>query len=514
MRKNTMKNQHTHESIRRYRRVRLLGWLITLMLSVGLLQSCAVGPDYKKPDYAVPDFWQVRLVDGLATGEAPLATWWQTLNDPILNSLMERAVDGNLDLKEAYGRIKEARAIRGITTGERWPDVNADGKAGRNRVSEDFAPLGVDRDGTPGSQSDWVRGGNVNANWEIDFWGRVSRSIASADADFQASIEDYRDALVILYAEIAANYVELRTLQERINVTELNVATQRGTLGITQARFKAEITSELDVRQAELNLARTESRIPVLRQLAAQAIHRLGVLTGGFPGELYAELTPQRPIPQPPPEVLMGVPTDAMRQRPDVRAAERRLAARTERIGIATADLYPTFFLLGDFGYLGVRGDLLDGSRKMYSYGPALRWNIFDGGRVRNRIKAEDARTEQALARYENTVLQALEDVENAAVAYTEEHQRRDMLHRSVVAAQKSVHLVSVQYKTGLTDFQNVLDMERSLTEQADLYVDSVGRVTQDLILIYRALGGGWDPDPPKLETEIQDAAMNGESIF
>jgi NodT family efflux transporter outer membrane factor (OMF) lipoprotein len=511
---NLMQNLHTPKSNHRHRWPSSLGLLICVIFSVGLLQSCAVGPDYKQPEYQVPDYWHIRLVEGLAEGQVPLATWWQTLNDPILNSLMERAVDGNLDLKEAYARVKEARAIRGIATGERWPDVNADGQVTHQRNSEDFFTVGVDKDGNPDSASDTIRGGNVNANWEIDFWGRVSRSIASANANFEASIEDYRDALVILYAEIASNYVELRTLQERIKVTEFNVETQRGTLGITQARFKAELTSELDVRQAELNLARTESRIPALRQLAAQAIHRLGVLIGTFPGELYAELTTPKPIPQPPPEVLMGVPADAMRQRPDIRAAERRLAAQTERIGIATADLYPTFFLLGDFGYLGIRNDLFDGSRKSYSFGPTLSWNIFDGGRVRNRIKAEDARTEQALASYENTVLKALEDVENAAVAYTEELQRRDMLYRSVVAAQKSVELVSVQYKTGLTDFQNVLDMERSLAEQADRHVESVGLVTQDLILIYRALGGGWEPDPSTLQGEIQNAAMKGEPIF
>ncbi|MDJ0986825.1 MAG: efflux transporter outer membrane subunit [Desulfobacterales bacterium] len=509
-----MQSLHTPKSQQRHRRLRSLFFLMFVMLSIGLLQSCAVGPDYTKPEYQVPDYWQIRLTDGLAAGEAPLATWWQTLNDPILNSLMERAVDGNLDLKEAFARIKEARAIRGIATGERWPDVNADAEVTRQRNSEDFFTVGVDKDGNPDSASDTIRGGNFNANWEIDFWGRVSRSIASANANFEASIEDYRDALVILYAEIASNYVELRTLQERIKVTQFNVETQRGTLGITKARFKAELTSELDVRQAELNLARTESRIPALRQLAAQAIHRLGVLIGTFPGALYAELTPQKPIPQPPPEVLMGAPADAMRQRPDIRAAERRLAAQTERIGIATADLYPTFFLLGDFGYLGIRNDLIDGSRKSYSFGPTLSWNIFDGGRVRNRIKAEDARTEKVLASYENTVLKALEDVENAAVAYTEELQRRDMLYRSVVAAEKSVKLVSVQYKTGLTDFQNVLDMERSLAEQADRHVESVGLVTQDLILIYRALGGGWEPDPPTLQGEIQNAAMQGEPIF
>ncbi len=515
MRKYAIKNKQKMESIRWNRRVRSLGWLAAMILSVALIQSCAVGPDYQKPEYPVPDLWQIQLVDGLADGETPLATWWKTFNDPILDSLMERAVAGNLDLKEAFGRIKEARAIRGIVTGQRWPDVNADGEVTRRRNSEDFFTVGTENDSkNSDSYSDTVRGGNVNANWEVDLWGRISRSIASANADLDASIEDYRDVLVILYAEIAANYTELRTLQERIRVVEFNVETQRGTLGITEARFKAEITSELDVRQAELNLARTESRIPALRQLAAQAVHRLGVLIGGFPGQLYAELTPPKPIPQPPPEVLMGVPADAMRQRPDVRAAERRLAAQTERIGIATADLYPTFFLLGDFGYLGLRNDLWDGSRKSYSFGPTVRWNIFDGGRVRNRINAEDARTEQALARYENTILKALEDVENAAVAYTEELQRRDSLLRSVVAAEKSVELFMTRYKTGLTDFQNVLDMERSLAEQADRYVDSVGLATQDLILIYRALGGGWDPDPPTLDAEIQHASTEGEPIF
>ena len=509
-----MKNQHLWKSNRRHCRVQSLGGLMVMLLCAALVQSCAVGPDYVEPQYDLPDLWQAELVEGLSDGQAPLSTWWTVLDDSILDSLMERAVVGNLDLKEAFGRIMEARAVRGIATGERYPDVNAAGEFSRTRQSDDFGALNQETDGTPGSQSDWVRGANTNGNWEVDLWGRVTRTIASADADFVASIEDYRDVLVVLYADIAANYVELRTLQERIVVTQRNVDTQRGTLGITEARFKAELSPELDVRQAELNLARTESVIPALRQGVAQSIHRLGVLIGEFPGALYAELIPQEPIPQPPPEVLMGVPAEIMRQRPDIRAAERRLAAQTERIGIATADLYPTFFLLGDFGYLGVRGDFFDGGRRTYSYGPSFRWNIFDGGRVRNRINAEDARSKQALANYENTVLEALEDVENSAVQYTEETQRREFLRESVVAAQKSVELVSVLYKSGLTDFQNVLDMERSLAEQEDRYVQSVGFVTQNLISIYRALGGGWEPDPPRLEAEVQDAAMHGEPIF
>jgi outer membrane protein TolC len=211
--------------------------------------------------------------------------------------------------------------------------------------------------------------------------------------------------------------------------------------------------------------------------------------------------------------VLVSVPANLVRQRPDIRSAERRLAAQSERIGIATADLYPSFFLLGDFGYLA-SSDLFDSRNRVWSFGPTFRWNLFDGGRVRNRIEVQNARTEAALASYEQTVLSALEEVENALVGYTEETIRRESLRRSVEAARKSVELVGVLYKSGLTDFQNVLDMERSLAEQEDTYVASVGLVTQNLIAIYRSLGGGWDPDPGMLQVEIQDAALHGEPIF
>ena len=484
--------------------------LLLVLVVALLLQSCiSVGPDYEAPDMSAPDMWQAKLVEGVATGEMPLETWWKVFNDPVLDGIMDRAVDGNLDLRAAYARIKEARAIRGVATGERYPDINGGGDVFRERQTEDFGPLNP----TNGRQTDWIYSTGVDGNWEIDFWGRISRSIASADADFQASIEDYRDILVLLYSEIARNYVDVRTLQERIEVAKYNVETQRGSLEITQARFRAEISPELDVRQAELNLARTESLIPELRQLAARAVHRLGVLIGENPGVLYSELSKPTAIPQPPPEVLVSVPANLVRQRPDIRSAERRLAAQSERIGIATADLYPTFFLLGDFGYLA-SSDLFDSRNRAWSFGPTFRWNLFDGGRVRNQIEVQNARTEAALARYEQTVLVALEDVENAIVGYTEETVRRESLLRSVEAARKSVELVGVLYKSGLTDFQNVLDMERSLAEQEDTYVASVGLVTQNLIAIYRSLGGGWDPDPGLLQAEIQDAAMHGEPIF
>jgi len=460
-------------------------------LVIGLFQGCiTVGPDYVPPESKVPDVWHQELIDGLAEGEASIQTWWTTFNDPMLNSLIEQASVGNLDLKEAAARIREAKARRGIATGERFPDIDADGTAKRVRTSEDFFSPGVDAKGT-----DYFYGIGLGASWEMDFWGRIRRLVESASAGLEASVEAYRDVQVLLYAEIALNYVEVRTLQARIRFAEANVETQRDTLKITQARFKAEIAPELDVHQAELNTARTESIIPALRSSMVQAINRLGVLLGEFPSALYDELTKEAPIPQPQEKIAVSLPANLMRQRPDIRQAERELAALNARIGVATSELYPRFFLLGDFGFEGL-SDIFDYKKRAWSFGPTFRWNIFDGGRVRNYIRVEDARTEQALARYEQTVLEAMEDVENSLVAYAEESNRRQILEGSVVAAQKSVDLVKVLYITGLTDFQNVLDMERFLFEQQDDFAASDGSVTQNLIRVYRSLGGGWEVGP------------------
>ena len=307
--------------------------------------------------------------------------------------------------------------------------------------------------------------------------------------------EFYRDVQVLLFAEIALNYVEVRTLQARINFAESNVKTQRDSLEITEARLKAEIIGELDVRQAELNLARTESSIPVLRSSMKQAINRLGVLLGEFPSALYDELTTSVPIPRPPENITVSMPANLLRQRPDIRQAERELAAQTAQIGVATSELYPRFFLFGDFGFEGT-SDIFDYDKRGWSFGPTFRWNIFDGGRVRNFIRAEDARTEQALVRYERTVLNALEEVENSMISYAEESKRSGFLKDSVEAARESVDLVKTLYITGLTDFQNVLDMERSLFEQQDDFASSKGIVIQNLIRIYRSLGGGWEVEP------------------
>jgi NodT family efflux transporter outer membrane factor (OMF) lipoprotein len=480
---------------------RALGVGTAWLLSLALSGCITVGPDYAPPEPDVPDRWHQELAEGFVEGETNLHSWWRTLDDPVLDGLIERAAAGNLDLQGAFARIQEARALRGIATGERFPDVNASGSAVRNRLSEgtnEFVPPGR-------SRTDNTYAVGLDANWEIDLWGRIRRSVEAADAGVDAAFEDYRDVLVLLYAEVALTYIDIRSLQARIRYAEDNRELQADTVRLTRARFDAGISPELDVRQAELNLATTSASIPVLEAGLARSMHRLAVLLGEHPGALHDDLVDPRPIPDPPVEVAVGIPADLARQRPDIRRAERELASQTALVGVATADLYPRFSLTGTFGFEAY-SSLFRAGNQAWSLGIPLFWNLFDGGRVRNRIRAEDARTQQALVAYERTVLLALEEVENSMVSYLRERVRRQELAKAVEAARKSVELVKTLYTTGLTDFQNVLDSERSLAVRQDELAASEGEVVRNLVSLYRALGGGWQPDPEVLRQEIEDA--------
>jgi NodT family efflux transporter outer membrane factor (OMF) lipoprotein len=469
-----------------------------LALALPLIAGCAVGPDYAAPEPELPDVWHMELSRGLEGGEGDLRTWWKALDDPILDSLIARASAGSLDLRVAYARVMEARAQRGVARGQWFPGLDANGSYTKGRTTESLAQLQQ----PPSRDFDRADLG-LDASWELDVFGRIRRSTESADASLLASVEDYRDVLVILYADVATTYVEVRSLQQRLRYAVSNAELQRDTLQLTRDRNEAGLAGDLDVRQAELNLARTEASIPLLESQLGQAIHALGVLLGAEPAALYEVLGPQAPIPSVPEAVAVGIPANLMRQRPDVRSAERQLAAQTAQIGVATADLYPRFSLVGSFAFDALdAAELFSSGSTRGGIGPTVQWNIFDGGRIRNNIRVEDARTEQALARYEQTVLAALQDVEDALVGYTRELERRDMLARSVVAAEESVKLVMTLYRTGLTNFQNVLDMERSLFQQQDQLAESEGLVVQNLVRLYRALGGGWDPTALPMPSE------------
>jgi len=447
----------------------------------------------------LPDLWFQAVEEEFESGAPSLLTWWDVFDDAILAELIDQAGAGNLTLKQSIARIEESRAILGISKSDWWPDVDGIGNVFSTRTSEGIIPEipGLDR------TSDQYNLG-LDGFWELDVWGRVRRSVESSGATYEATIEDYRDTMVVLYAEIAITYLDVRELQQRIRYAQENVQSQRSTLTLTQDREAAGLAPALDVSQAELNLYRTASNIPSFQASLTQSMQRLAVLIGKYPSALYELLEPVGKIPRPPPSVAIGLPAELLRQRPDIRSAERTLAAQTARIGVATAELFPEFSLSGTFSFQSTdSSDWLETGSRAYSFGPAFRWNLFAGGRVLNQIRAEEARTRESLYRYEETVLLAVEEVEGSMVGYARELQRQKLLRKAVDAGKTTVNLVKDLYRNGLTNFQNVLDSERSLAQEQDRLAVSRGTTAKFLVNVYKAMGGGWDPAaPPPIEEE------------
>jgi multidrug efflux system outer membrane protein len=463
------------------------------LVGVLALPACTVGPDYTRPVVSTPDQWYRAHVQGLAEGSVHVQTWWTVFQDPVLDELINDARESNKDLQAAYFRILEARAIRGIAAGDRYPQVDATAEAGTTEPSESATGL-TDRVDTFSF--------GAGLSWEIDLFGRVRRSVEAATARYEASVEDYRDVLVTLLGEVALNYVDVRTLQARLFYAHSNIEAQRRSLEITQARFDAGLTSALDVAQAESNLGRSEAEVPALEARLDAALNRLEVLTARPPGVLHERLADVRPIPVPPKEVALGIPAEVLRQRPDVRRAERALAAQTARIGVATADLYPRLSLTGFFASdAGDLEELATADSVTWGIGIPLRWSVFSGGRVRGQIQAERARADQAFKAYEQSVLLALEEVQTTLAAYAQERRRVEQLEKATEATQRAVDLVRTQYVSGITNFQNVLDTQRTLFQLQQELASSEGLQVQSLVALYRALGGGWD-------VEAADVAM------
>ncbi|MFH1984464.1 MAG: efflux transporter outer membrane subunit [Pseudomonadota bacterium] len=469
--------------------MRRIFWIGNLILLSVLVSGCAsVGPDYTPPSIDAPEHWHTDLKDGLTpqpSDPAVLAGWWRTLDDPLLSALMARAVKGNLDLREARARVREARARRGISEAAFYPSVDATGSVSKGRSSENSGS---------GKESTLYSAG-FDAGWELDVFGGTRRTVEAAQAGLEASDADLSDVLVSLLAEVARNYIDVRTYQARLRVAEANISAQEASLNLTQSRFEAGLSDELGVQQARYNLENTRALLPTLRTGLYAAQNRLSVLLGERPGSVVAELTPDHGIPVPPISVAVGIPADTLRRRPDIRRAERRLAAQTAQIGVATADLYPRFRLPGAIGLESLSADTwLNSSSLFWRIAPGVTWNIFDAGAVRQNIEVQGALQEQALARYEAALLTATEEVENALKAYAEEQLRRDALIAAIDAAGKSVQLSEAQYKAGLTDFSNVLIAQRSLLAFQDNLAVSEGTVTANLVRLYKALGGGWQP--------------------
>jgi outer membrane protein, multidrug efflux system len=476
--------------------------VVTGLVLLASLGGCTVGPHYQVPQLLLPPTWSELPESGVTTQSVKLGEWWTTLKDPVLDSLITQAVRANLDLRVAEGRVREVRAQRGVTAADAWPTINTSGAYSRSRRSENvgtFPSSSVGNDQSSSNsqfgslESDLLRVG-FDASWELDLFGRVRRSVEAAEADIAAAEEDHRDVLVTLLAEVARNYVDLRGFQQQLKVASANIDTQQATVEVTQARFQAGLTSALDVAQAQAQLATTQAQVPTLETEAKQAIHRLGVLLGQEPSALLARLSQARPIPIAALEVSIGLPSELLRRRPDVRRAERALAAATARIGVAMADLFPRFLLTSNT--VGLQSaslsDLALGSSRFWTAGSTISWPIFDAGKIRSNIQVQNARQEQALAQYEKAVLTSLEDVENALVAYVREQMRRRALAGAVDANKQAVALANERYTKGLADFLNVLESQRALYMSEDQLVQSERAVATNLVGLYKAMGGGW----------------------
>jgi len=451
-----------------------------------------VGPDYRPPETHPPRQWSEPLDGGETSRGADLAQWWKTFHDPELDALVTRALDANLDLRLAQARVREARARRGLAGAALGPSVNASGSAGREKQSAN-QPLfaGLLPPGTP-MTSDVYQAG-FDAAWELDLFGGARRGTEAADAALAAAGYSLADAQVSLVAEVARNYVAARGLQQRLAIARQNLEAQRDIAELAESRYQQGFTSSLEPEQAATVLAQTESRVPALEADLQAAVHHLGVLLGREPGALGQELAATAPIPAAPPEVPAGLPADLVRRRPDIRVAERRLAEASARIGVAKADLYPRFSLAGSFGWESTRsGSLATPASSAWSWGPAFRWPVFDMGKVRANIRVQDARQEQALAAYGKSVLTGFEDVENALVAYAKEQARNVPLRAAVAASGRALEVARQQYGSGLASFINVLDAERTGYQAQDSLVESDQAVAQDLIMLFKALGGGW----------------------
>lgn len=470
-----------------------------------LLSGCAVvGPDYHAPQTPTPAKWSEPLLGGTTNNPAQLANWWKNFNDPELNSLIQRAVQANLDLRLAMGRLLEARATRSGAVADFGPTIGTSGSYTRENLSKNAQLINFPAQNNFPSETVKYNeyDAHFDATWEMDIFGSKRRTLEADTANLAASQEDLHDTLMTVLGDVARNYVEARAAQERLAIARKNIAAQSDSIELTRARFKAGLTSELDVRQAEALLATTEATVPTFETSLKQSVHQLGVLLGQPPGALLDELSRVEPIPGTPPNVPVGLPSDLLRRRPDVRRAERQLAAATADIGVQTAELFPKFSLGSTAGLQSLStGDLLSGGSGYWSAGPTVTWRIFDFSRIHAQIHAADARQQQALATYEKAVLTSYDDVENALVAYANEQVRYKALNDSVVANRRALELANALYSKGIGDFLSVLDSERSLFSAEDQLADSQRTVTENLVTLYKALGGGWETTTDALAT-------------
>ncbi len=463
-------------------------------LPAALFTACVPGPAYRKPVVAVPQHWQGEPARGTSAEGEPVEQWWKTFHDPELESLVSRAAAANLDLQLAAARIQEARANRGLVRSNALPQVNAAVSATRDRkIVYGFTPGGLP------FETNFLHG-QFDMSWEADVFGRIRSQVRGASADLAAQEEDRRSVLITLLGDVATNYALVRGAQLRLGITRRNIAIEHDTLDLTRALAAAGQSTDRDVAQAEAQLELTRAAIPQLETDRDVAIHRLGVLLGREPNAVAVELGRAAPLPVIPPEVPVGLPSDLLARRPDIRRAEDQFRAATARIGEARADFFPRFSLTGSAGRESTQLHLLAlGTGNLFSFGPSVSLPIFTAGRIRANVAVQQARATQAEVAYRSAVLTALEETENALVAYSGEQEHGRRLERVIGADRTAMELAREQYRAGLADFLTVLDAERTLTGNEDQLAQSRTAMVTRLVSLYKALGGGWSapPDTP-----------------
>jgi len=491
-----------HVSRSRFHRAGLLGLALAtvLMSGCGTLRNWydngfKVGPDYCRPAAPVADAW-LDAYDQHVRSELPNdPLWWGAFNDPKLNELMQSMYAQNLTLRAAGMRVLQSRAMRGIAVGGLFPQQqDAFGSWNRQQLSVTTAGLGkLVGQGLPISRQfdTWTTG--LDAYWELDIWGKFRRQIEAADAELDATIEDYDAILVSLLAETASTYVEYRTAQEQLDFALANVKTQQGSLQIALDKFEGGVYRELDAKQAETNLKTTEQLVPLFEARIRDANLRLCTLLGVPPQDLSAELG-TGPVPVPSPDVVVGVPADLLRRRPDVRAAERRVAAQSARIGVATADLFPHFSITGSMRLDSERfKDLFSQASSAGMINPGFTWDILNYGRLINNVRMQDARFQELVYTYQQTVLQANAEVESAINNFLNAQERLISANQAVAASQRSVEIIELQSEKGAVDMNRVFTLQRALVGDQDRLAANRGEVAMYLIATYRAMGGGWE---------------------
>lgn len=493
----------------------MLGAASLSLLSIG----CMVGPDFKTPQAPVAPQWRAKDDPRFATQAATDSSWWRSFNDPTLDRLVDLAYAQNLSLQVAGLRIVEARARLGVVTGRQFPQLQvAYGSAAAQGITE-FQANGLNLDR---NFFDFQLG--FDAVWELDFWGKYRRGVQAEAASLVASVADYFNAIVSLLAEVARTYATLRTYEVLVDQARFNVVVQEEGLKIAESRFRNGATSELDVAQATTLLESTRATIPQLESGAQQSRNALCTLMGKPAGSFDAVLAASRTIPRAPDKVAVSVPAEMLRRRPDIRSAELQAAAQCARIGVAKAELYPSFTLFGTIGLQSNTSsagsaNLFSGDSLVYSVGPRIVWPFFNYGRLQNNVRIEDARLQQLLVGYQSTVLEAAQEVEDALIGFASAQQALVFGQNSVQAAQRSQDLAVIQYREGAVDYQRVLDAQRSLLQEQNSVARAQSAVATNLIALYKALGGGWEVSRgkpfvhPATQKEMSDRTSWGDML-